>query len=177
MQYFYMRRNKKTARRAFTLIELLVVISIVSLLSSIVLAALQSARTKGDDAQRNEIILEYTKALALYFHENNGAYPTAPDTTFDYCLGDFSDDLCGASNATSEDAAIINAVKTYYPSMPTSKPVGSYEGPLYRCTTVSGTTCTQARITWRLQQTTTTCVRGATRTTGSSYTQCQLTLN
>ena len=173
----------RTKHNGFTLVELLVVISIISLLSSIVLSALQSARTKGDDAQRNEIILEYTKALALYFHEN-GAYPPTPlngltlNTLVDYCLGDFDNNLCGSSDGSSEDAGIITAVRNYYPGMPTLKVIGAYEGPLYKCTLANATTCFTAKVTWRLQQSTAICVRGANKAPGPGSTvECQLTLN
>ena len=63
------KRNK-----GFTLIELLVVISIISLLTSIVLANLNEARKKGRDAARIRNIGETRTALQLYFNDN-GKYP------------------------------------------------------------------------------------------------------
>lgn len=58
----------------FTLIELLVVISIISLLASIVLASLNSARAKARDARRVSDIREIEKALYLYY-DNANAWP------------------------------------------------------------------------------------------------------
>lgn len=171
--HFFMGHNKKQPKKGFTLVELLVVISIISLLASVVLAALQSARTKADDIARNEIIIEYTKALALYFHEN-GTYPSPGSPITLYCLGDFADDKCGLNGTTNNESASLNsALAVYYPSLPTLKAVGTHEGPLYSCPT----TCAQPQITWRLQQTTATCIRGVTPSSFPSYTTCTLTLN
>lgn len=58
------------------MIELLVVISILSLLSSIVLASLNGARAKARDAHRVQTIKEIEKALHLYFSDK-GFYPKA----------------------------------------------------------------------------------------------------
>ena len=65
---------KISYKKGFTLIELLVVISIVSVLSSTVLVALEGAKAKGRDAQRITQIKEVQKALALYYL-NHGVYP------------------------------------------------------------------------------------------------------
>jgi type II secretion system protein G len=70
----------KAYRRGFTLIELLVVIAIIGLLSAVVLASLNSARTKARDARRISDIKQLTLALDLYYDTNN-SYPTAVSTT------------------------------------------------------------------------------------------------
>lgn len=67
-------------RRGFTLIELLVVIAIIGILSSVVLASLNSARKKGRDARRVADIKQIQLALELYY-DANGAYPSAISTS------------------------------------------------------------------------------------------------
>jgi len=63
-------------KRGFTLIELLVVIAIIGILSSVVLASLNTARAKGGDAavQSN---LNNVRATAELFFDDNGSYGTA----------------------------------------------------------------------------------------------------
>ncbi len=62
--------------KGFTLIELLVVISIIGLLSSVVLSALKTTRSKARDAQRISTLQQISKALELYY-DDNGHYPIA----------------------------------------------------------------------------------------------------
>jgi prepilin-type N-terminal cleavage/methylation domain-containing protein len=69
----------------FTLIELLVVISIISLLSSIVLSSLSSARAKARDVKRVQESKQFVNALELYRNDNSAYYNTSgsgitPDT-------------------------------------------------------------------------------------------------
>jgi len=68
---FFSNRN-----RGFTLIELLVVIAIIGILSSVVLASLNSARQKSRDARRISDIKQLQLALEMYYDSNNG-YPTS----------------------------------------------------------------------------------------------------
>lgn len=75
----------KTYRKShpgFTLIELLVVIAIIGILASVVLASLNTARSKSRDAARLAQAQEFEKALALYFADN-GSYPCAENVTTD----------------------------------------------------------------------------------------------
>lgn len=63
--------------RGFTLIELLVVISIIGLLSSIVLAALNTAKKRAYDARRYSDLHQISLGLELYATNTSGTYPTA----------------------------------------------------------------------------------------------------
>lgn len=60
----------------FTLIELLVVIAIIGILSSVVLASLNSARTKSRDARRIGDIKQLQLAMEMYY-DSNSEYPDA----------------------------------------------------------------------------------------------------
>ena len=66
------------SNRGFTLIELLVVIAIIGILSSVVLASLNSAREKSRDARRISDIKQLQLALELYF-DASSTYPTSLD--------------------------------------------------------------------------------------------------
>ena len=64
------------AQAGFTLIELLVVIAIIGILSSVVLASLNSARQKGRDAKRISDVKQLQLALELAY-DSSGGYPAA----------------------------------------------------------------------------------------------------
>lgn len=61
--------------RGFTIIELLVVISIIGLLSTVILASLNSARLRARDARRVSDLKQLQVALELYFDKND-KYPS-----------------------------------------------------------------------------------------------------
>lgn len=73
--------------RGFTLIELLVVIAIIGLLSSVVLASLNSARERSRDARRIADIKQLQTALELYF--DSASTPEYPDSLSALAAGDF----------------------------------------------------------------------------------------
>src|SRR3989344_2337204 len=80
-----MRKNNSSSNgggtgSGFTLIELLVVIAIISILASVVLASLNTAREKSRDAKRISDVNQIRIALELYFDDNDG-YPLALDST------------------------------------------------------------------------------------------------
>jgi len=69
--------NKK---QGFTLMELIVVIAIISLLASIVLSQLGSAKQKGSDSGKIRTLAEVRNALNVYFNDSNGGNGTYPTT-------------------------------------------------------------------------------------------------
>lgn len=62
--------------KGFTLIELLVVIAIIGILSSVVLASLNSARNKGSDAAVKSNLANIRPQAEIYY-DANGSYGTA----------------------------------------------------------------------------------------------------
>lgn len=81
-----MLQNKKS--RGFTLIELLVVISIIGLLSSVVLASLNTARIKARNVARNSEALQLRTAFQIGVGSSNlpnasYAYPCLTTTCYE----------------------------------------------------------------------------------------------
>ena len=70
---FLNKNNQNIYQKGFTLIELLVVIAIISLLSSIVMASLNSARQKARDAVRLSDIKQIQTAIEMYISDHGHA--------------------------------------------------------------------------------------------------------
>lgn len=66
--------SKSDVRRGFTLIELLVVIAIIGILSSVVLASLNTARSKGTDAKIQSEIRSIQVNAEIYYDNNGNSY-------------------------------------------------------------------------------------------------------
>ena len=73
-------KGNKGNESGFTLIELLVVIAIIGMLSSVVMASLNTARQKGRDARRLTDLRAIQTALELYANDYNN-YPAQGPAT------------------------------------------------------------------------------------------------
>lgn len=110
-----MMRSKKIPgeRTGFTLIELLVVIAIIGLLASVVLLALNSARSKSRDAKRLADIRQLGSAFELFFNDAS-AYPSSAAYIGGAKLG--SSQL----QAVNSIGTTINLTPTYIGLVPTA---------------------------------------------------------
>jgi len=114
-----LKQMKTNLVRGFTIIELLVVISIIGLLSSVVLAAMQEARAKARDAQRIQAMNELHKALFFYY-DANGEYPKPSSGTA--CTNPVTNSIqCTSFNNWDSPAGgttLASLLAPYLPSMP-----------------------------------------------------------
>lgn len=108
--------NKKFTSEGFTLVELLVVIAIISLLSSVVIASLRSAREKARDARRLSDIHQLTLAFNLYV-DSNGDFPAEGGVT--HCIGVPAGQTCWGDRVMPGSDSLITALTPYISVLPT----------------------------------------------------------
>ena len=111
-----MKMFKKNSK-GFTLIELLVVIAIIGILSSVVLASLNSARKKSRDARRVADIKRLQLALELYFDSNKkypaGGFSALSSSLVPTYLPAMSNDPLGGSNTYKYCADSATALRQH----------------------------------------------------------------
>jgi len=88
--------------KGFTLIELLVVIAIIGILSSVVLASLNTARDKGSDAAI-KANLANARAQAELFYDDQ-----SPNSYAGVCLAD--DGIAAAVDAATEQSGTVGCI-------------------------------------------------------------------
>ncbi|MEN9921594.1 MAG: hypothetical protein RLZZ517_572 [Candidatus Parcubacteria bacterium] len=174
-------RSIKFARSkssGFTLIELLVVISIIALLSTIVINSLQDSRVKARNTAKNNLVLEYTKALELY-RSDNGKYPSAGigSETTPKCIGYAeTGDKCFAS--TYDGSNVINSAFSTYIKGDISHrgkvSYGSYDlkGVQYYC---EDSSCNSYTLLWYNEKQNQKCISDGTALNYWNNTRCVYT--
>src|SRR5438046_347729 len=94
--------------KGFTLIELLVVIAIIGILSSVVLASLNTARNKGADAAVKSNIESIRPQAELYYDSNSSKYSSTGSAVSVNCGTTFT------ASTFLADTTVTNALKQAY---------------------------------------------------------------
>lgn len=163
MNFFILTKHKQS--KGFTIIELLVVISIISLLSATVIAAMSTARMKARNSKVVQQVAQYQKAFAQYYNQH-GYYPDSGAAIGTrVCLGNGYayngvSGTCAFLGSTNESPTLTTELNTFMPVQP---PVNTtivrfngndFEGAAYVCGAALGAGCgvnSGTQIQWVLE--------------------------
>lgn len=104
-------------KRGFTLIELLVVIAIIGVLSSVVMASLNTARIKARDTSRISQLAQIRSALELYYLDH-GSYPSTDCAPPPGSLTGYNCNGYRYSNVPSSWAILAGQLAPYIAQLP-----------------------------------------------------------
>ena len=103
----------KNRSQGFTLIELLVVIAIIGILSAVVLASLNTARSKGNDAAIQSDLSTIQTQAEIYYGNNSNSYGASATTVCNAASTMFATDpnvrnaIAGAETANTTSNSVV----------------------------------------------------------------------
>jgi prepilin-type N-terminal cleavage/methylation domain-containing protein len=120
----------KSINKGFTLIELLVVIAIIGILSAVVLASLNTARTKGADAAIQSNLSTIQTQAEIYYGDSSNLYDSSPHSSCSagvFAQSSIAKAITGIEINNGTSNVVCNSTRTAYAiSTPLVAKVGKY---------------------------------------------------